>query len=217
MRTKVLTLLYIIAKYVLKSILMTCKIEYKGLDKVRLEIKNRGLSIYIWHEKLILLPFLTGFLRSFPSRTIMPVLSGSQDGNLLNNTVLKNIKAVDSCIRVHSNARHHALRAISKALKTKKALIVTPDGPSGPLHKIKPGALFASRLTNTPIFLMSWKSSKCWRIPSWDRMQIPLPFSKIKIILEGPFEIEKGSNLDERGEVLSKLLIDLEPKLVKAS
>lgn len=210
MRTKLLTILYTIAKYALVLILKTCKISSPDYSALKKDSQTLGISVYLWHEKLILLPFLKCFLQCFPNNTIMPVLSGSRDGDLFNTCILESIKEVESCIRVHRAAKHHALRSMSKALNNKKVLIVTPDGPSGPLHEVKTGAIFSNKFTKTPIYLLSWKSSSIWRVPSWDKLQIPKPFSKIQVFINGPIYIDEDEDIKARAKILSAALCNLE-------
>jgi Kdo2-lipid IVA 3' secondary acyltransferase len=209
MKIRFLTILYTITKYVFVLIIKTCKISSPDYSALKKESLNSGASVYCWHEKLILPPLLKCFLQSIHNKLI-PVVSGSRDGNLFNNYFLKSLKEVESCIRVHRAAKHHALRSMVTALKNKKVLFVTPDGPNGPLHEVKTGAILSNKLTKTPIYLLSWRSSSVWKVPSWDKLQIPKPFSKIQVFIDGPIYIDKDADIKVMAKVLSASLSSLE-------
>jgi lysophospholipid acyltransferase (LPLAT)-like uncharacterized protein len=60
---------------------------------------------------------------------------------------------------------------------------ITPDGPKGPALVFKPGAVSLSRLTRRPFLLLGIRYDSCYRLGSWDRFALPMPFSRVELTL----------------------------------
>lgn len=64
---------------------------------------------------------------------------------------------------------------------------ITVDGSYGPHHVMKPGALLIARKCNKAIVLVRTRAKRNLRLPTWDRMMVPLPFNHIRQYLLGPY------------------------------
>lgn len=83
----------------------------------------------------------------------------------------------------HTGAR--ALRDYYQALvRDGISPAITPDGPRGPRHQFKPGAILLAQMSGRPIVPMAYAASRAWRI-QWDQFVIPKPFARIAIAI-GP-------------------------------
>jgi lysophospholipid acyltransferase (LPLAT)-like uncharacterized protein len=85
---------------------------------------------------------------------------------------------------------------------------ITPDGPRGPPWKFKPGAVLLAQLSGRPMIPLSYAASHAWKI-KWDRFVIPVPFSRIVIVVGEPVYVPKG--LDAAG--LERIQLDMERRL----
>ena len=72
-----------------------------------------------------------------------------------------------------------------RALDEGRSVAITPDGPRGPARIAARGAVALARLSGRPILPLSWSASSCWRAGGWDRMMIPKPFSRGRLVM-GP-------------------------------
>jgi lysophospholipid acyltransferase (LPLAT)-like uncharacterized protein len=91
----------------------------------------------------------------------------------------------------------------------KTSLVITPDGPKGPLHEFKPGTIMLARMAKVPIVLVAYAAKPCIRWKSWDRFIVPLPFSRVVIAVDEPFRIPPGSGTDD----LARLREELEARM----
>jgi lysophospholipid acyltransferase (LPLAT)-like uncharacterized protein len=91
----------------------------------------------------------------------------------------------------------------------KTSLVITPDGPKGPLHEFKPGTIMLARMAKVPIILVAYAAKPCIRWKSWDRFIVPLPFSRVVIAVDEPFRIPPGSGTDD----LARLREELEARM----
>lgn len=74
---------------------------------------------------------------------------------------------------------------------------ITPDGPRGPYHSVANGAVIIGQKTQTPMSAFRVKCDKYWELRSWDRFQIPKPFSKIEYFMSEPFVLEETLSMEE--------------------
>lgn len=128
-----------------------------------------------WHNRLFLIAELYKRLR--PHRTIYGLVSGSKDGALLSEF----FDRIGICpIRGSSSKRGAtALKEIVKQLRAGHDVGITPDGPRGPCYTMQSGAAKAIQLAKCDITLVNYSYSRAWRLKSWDRFFIPLPFSSV--------------------------------------
>lgn len=90
-------------------------------------------------------------------------------------------------------------------VKQKRSLVVTPDGPTGPLHEFKSGTIMLARMARVPIVLVAYAARPCIRWNSWDRFIVPLPFSRVAIAVDEPFVIPAGTGTDDLGPLRQEL------------
>lgn len=177
--------------HLMRLVLKTCRIELIGVDNYLEKVKLRPSIIMLWHNRVALGPNFFGDYMPRDSNYTAYV-SNSRDGEWLALTT--EYYPNGYTIRVPKTGKHESLRQFIKTLK-KSVLLITPDGPTGPRYKIKPGVIMAAKAADAQIFPFSWSASKYWRLRSWDKLIIPKPFSKIKIGYGEPFSIPKGKEI----------------------
>jgi len=82
-----------------------------------------------------------------------------------------------------------ALVQLRRDLLSGKPVGFTLDGPRGPARVAQPGALFLSGATGYPILPFHLEASSAWTMNSWDRTQVPKPFSKVSLVVGEPFVV----------------------------
>ncbi len=91
-----------------------------------------------------------------------------------------------------------ALLALVRAVRRGALGVHAVDGSRGPPRRIKPGLLLLGRRSGASLVPVLLAARWCWRTPSWDRMQIPFPFSPVRIWFGEPVEVpEELSKADE--------------------
>ena len=77
--------------------------------------------------------------------------------------------------------------------------IVTPDGPFGPAHVAKPGALIVARESGLPLLPWALTVSPTIRLTGrWDRQYLPLPFCRIRLRAGEPIRIGRREPIRPR-------------------
>ena len=74
-----------------------------------------------------------------------------------------------------------ALLGLRRALAEGWTVAFTLDGPRGPRHKVKPGPVALGRSTGLALTTFHAAVDKAWVLNSWDRMMIPMPFSRVLV------------------------------------
>ncbi|MBN1278577.1 MAG: DUF374 domain-containing protein [Chlorobiaceae bacterium] len=132
-----------------------------------------------WHGKMV-----TGWLlarKLFAGRMTRAVVSLSGDGAILSDTLGS---LGFSLIRgSSSNAGSRVREEIADTLKKQEVIAITPDGPRGPLHRFKYGSIRLASRHRTPLLFADIRYESAWRLKSWDRFEIPKPFSRVEVSL----------------------------------
>ncbi len=72
---------------------------------------------------------------------------------------------------------------------------LTVDGPRGPALMLRKGVVALARETGAPIFPMTVAGRPHARLTTWDRMWVPLPFSRIIFFFTGPFYVPRRASV----------------------
>lgn len=190
-------------RFFLRILLLTCKYEVRGSTHLRSSAKRGSSIIMLWHNHLPLIG--PSILQAAPELHYCAFISNSRDGDIAAEYTTS--YRIGRTIRVPHDSREAALKMLISRLKLKREIaIVTPDGPRGPRHEVKPGIALAAKETNASIIPFSWSASRYWQLNSWDKMQIPKPFSTIIATFNAPIVLEKESALEENLALLKESL-----------
>jgi lysophospholipid acyltransferase (LPLAT)-like uncharacterized protein len=173
---------------VLHGLCRTLRIESKGEDTLRaLNRAGQPVVFAFWHGHHFLLVHYMG------NRNISVVVSPSNDGTLI-STIL-NWSGFET---VRGSSDRQPIRALVEAVKQMKMgknLAFTVDGPRGPVHQVKPGAVYLAKKMQVPIIPVAVSYNRYWKMRSWDAYRIPKPFTKAIILFDTPFKL--NSDLSE--------------------
>lgn len=147
----------------------------------------------IWHNRLLVLPLV--LRRFFSNRSGAALISASRDGDLLTDAI--NRFGYDVIRGSSSKLGASALLQLGDLLTSHRDVVITPDGPLGPVYELGPGVIFLAQKTGAAVLPMNLEYSGCWRLKSWDRFIIPHPFSKIRIILGQPHRVPSTATSEE--------------------
>ena len=126
-----------------------------------------------WHCKLFLMQY------ALRGRRVTALISQHGDGELIARTMARfgHSAARGSSTRGGSRALREAIRVAEDG----GSIAITPDGPRGPARVAKAGVVEIARATGLPILPASLAFSSCRRLASWDRFEVPFPFTRMAI------------------------------------
>ena len=93
----------------------------------------------------------------------------------------------------------------------------TLDGPRGPARVAQPGALWLARTTGNPVLPFHLEASRAWTLRTWDRTQIPQPFSTVALVVGAPMEVAADATdteVEQRRTELEARLRALEQRAI---
>jgi hypothetical protein len=91
------------------------------------------------------------------------------------------------------------LLGLVRALGTRGAGAITPDGPRGPAERVKPGAVAAAQHAGAMILPTAARAHRAWWFPSWDRFCLPKPFARVDVVYGTPFTVPEGKDALRQG------------------
>ncbi len=147
------------------------------------DIENKLAVFCLWHDELFPLMHVKRDLE------IVCIVSPSKDGTILNNFLQRlGLKTVSG------SSRKQGLKALLSGAKMMRQeqvhACITVDGPMGPRHKTKDGAFLLAQKANAKVVPVRIIMHNSIKMPSWDKFQIPLPFSKVEIRFAEGFFVE---------------------------
>jgi lysophospholipid acyltransferase (LPLAT)-like uncharacterized protein len=139
----------------------------------------------LWHNRLLIFPLV--LRRFFPERHGAALISASRDGDLLTDAVHR--FGFDVVRGSSSRMGASALFQLGDVLASAADVVITPDGPRGPVYELGPGIIFLAQKTGVAVLPINMEYSSCWRIKSWDRFIVPRPFAKVRLIIGAPHRV----------------------------
>lgn len=88
-----------------------------------------------------------------------------------------------------------ALRQLVRDVKA-HGVAFTLDGPRGPAEVAQPGAVWLAKATGQPLLPFHSEASSAWTLNSWDRTQIPRPFTTVAMALRQPIYVPRDADTD---------------------
>jgi lysophospholipid acyltransferase (LPLAT)-like uncharacterized protein len=86
----------------------------------------------------------------------------------------------------------------------------TVDGPKGPRHVAKSGAVLLAKKTGSPILPFVIEPKRFFSVNSWDRLQIPIPFTAAQVIIAEPITVPGDASPEAIEEKLAELQLTLD-------
>lgn len=163
-----------LACFVFRTLLRTCNVTVVEKQPRTSPYASDQPARYLyclWHDMIVLHTFAA------PHYDLAALVSRHRDGGYLADAM--------RAIGVHP-VRGSSSKGGAEAVKEIVAeldgwhVAITPDGPRGPRHKVKPGILWLASRTGRPIVPTVGVCDNAWRIKgSWTDLTIPKPFSRV--------------------------------------
>lgn len=105
-------------------------------------------------------------------------------------------------------------------LRQGEDVAIMVDGPGGPYHSVKNGAIKLAKMSGCPIVPVVWYSNDITfhKLPTWDKMTFPFGHTNILNLYGDPIYIDKNLPDEKLGEIkklIKDTLEDLQKKAPK--
>lgn len=147
--------------------------ERVGFEAMEEELRRGEPVIFtVWHQRLVMAPYM------FDSRLgkFCSLTTSARAGRLVGAFLGR--FGFDT-VPMSSHKRHVALsREVLRRIEQGFTVGIAVDGPRGPARQASTVPLIWARASGKKIFVLSWSANRVLRVPSWDRLMMPLPFSR---------------------------------------
>ena len=151
-----------------------------------------GVIVCFWHSRLAFGP-APAFWQRGRAQDPRILVSLSRDGEFIATAMARlgfpairgsSTKATRDGEKAKGGAG--AFRDTLRWLKGGGGIAITPDGPRGPAERMAEGAVLLAKVSKAPVLLVGLACNPSWRLKSWDKGVVPIPFGRGAIVWDGP-------------------------------
>jgi lysophospholipid acyltransferase (LPLAT)-like uncharacterized protein len=164
-----------------------------------------------WHGRLLMMPF------AWPRGDRLYILiSRHRDGALISNTMTRfGMKSIRGSTEREAGGNDKGARAalteMLRKLRDGNCIGFTPDGPRGPRMRASEGLAALARLSGAPIVPCACAMRRRRILSSWDRMVVPLPFTRGVLMWGEPITVPH----DAKGPALEAARLAIETAITE--
>lgn len=191
-------LCWLAASYI-RLVRATGRWQVFGLEHVQ-PLWDRGEPFVscFWHGRLLLMiPLWTH------SRPIHMINSPHPDGQMMAR--MQAYFGVRSIAASSTRGGTAGTRASVKVLRDGGYVAITPDGPKGPRMRAGVGTVAIARMGRAVLVPCTFSTRRRWVLGTWDRLVVPLPFSRGVYIWGEPVTVPADAT-PEQVEAARRLL-----------
>jgi lysophospholipid acyltransferase (LPLAT)-like uncharacterized protein len=176
--------------FLIRVIGRTLKYEVEGWENFEaIELAGK-LPIYsFWHDRIFAGTYF------FRDRGIVVITSQSLDGEYIARFIQR--LGYGAVRGSSTRGGVGALVEMIRLMRLGLAMAFTVDGPRGPRYEAKKGPVLLAKKTGNPMMPFVVECDRFWTAGSWDRLQVPRPFSRAKLIIGEPIYIDPAADDDE--------------------
>ncbi len=171
--------------YYMRFVYWTSKVEVLGPNPDWLRARH-GKGVYaVWHDEVVFVAYAFGKHRPHT------LASQSDVGELITRMLVlcgfQVFRGGSSTSR--KRRKTQILDDMVECIKTEEGVIfgITTDGSNGPIYRMKWGAVKLAQQTGAPVGAQKTWCKRYFRLKTWDRTIVPLPFNHIVSVFQGPF------------------------------
>jgi len=173
-----------------RGLFSTCKMEMVDAGPVE-EIVRRGGNVIFgsWHGRLLAL--LHCYARHYGYRNLTLMVSRSRDGEMFARMLGR--YGVGAVRGSGSRGGTAALKELVRICRAGRDTAISLDGSKGPRGVVQTGPIILAQLAGRPLVPLAYDARWKITLKTWDRLMIPLPFSRIYVQLGKPVEVPRGA------------------------
>ncbi|WP_462324990.1 lysophospholipid acyltransferase family protein [Desulfoplanes sp.] len=184
------------------STLRFSRVNYQAMTSM--EEQGQSMIFALWHDELFPLTYL------HRNEGVVAVVSSSKDGEILAKVMERLGYGT-----VRGSSSRKGLKALLAALKEVRTggrnVVLTVDGPRGPRHQAKPGAIFLASKAQVPIMPVRIRISRAKVFhKAWDKFQLPLPLARCEAVYGEPYMVPETLNASTMAGEEERLTATLE-------
>ena len=177
-------------------------------DYAATHISNHPMIIALWHGQFMLLPTMSRY--GVPTKAMLALHQDAEGlAQALDYYGIELIRGAGASAKGKDRGGTNAFRLAVQALDQGFSVAMTADVPPGPARRAGHGIVTLAKVSGRPILPVAMCSSRYWALPTWSRMTINLPGSR----LGGSFGSPVWVPHDATPDMLETLRLDVENQL----
>jgi lysophospholipid acyltransferase (LPLAT)-like uncharacterized protein len=160
----------------------TVRFSVEGWENWEAATRDGRQPVYtFWHEQILLGTYF------FRGRGIVVMTSRSFDGEYIARFIQRFGYGA-----ARGSSSRGAVGALAEMIRLARAGCPTGfsiDGPRGPRRVAKMGAVQLAKKTGCPVLPFTLTPARAYAAPSWDRLQIPFPFTRVRVRIAPPIYV----------------------------
>jgi lysophospholipid acyltransferase (LPLAT)-like uncharacterized protein len=172
--------------------------KVEGLEHLDFEGNGRRPIMAFFHGRVLTATYF------FRDRGIVVMISENFDGEWIARIIER--FGYGTSRGSSSRGGQRALLRLKRDMEQGRPAGFAVDGPRGPARKVQPGVVWLAKLTGNPVVPFHMEASRHWSLRSWDRTQIPLPFSTVALAVGKPIDV--STDADEAGIDLKRVEVE---------
>lgn len=181
------SLIAAVASPLIRALCSTYRWKIEGAAQYDAVVASgRQPILALWHGRI-----LPG-LHYFQNRGVVVMTSQNFDGEWIAR-ILRRF-GFGTARGSTSRGGVRALVQLRREMAAGRPAAFTVDGPRGPAFVVQAGAAFLAGATGNPILPYHIEATRYWTLRSWDRTQIPKPFSTVALVIGEPIVV---ASIDE--------------------
>lgn len=198
-------LYYFLGMPLLRSVFYLVNSTYRVQAVIGSEVAEKMLAdkdqVYApcyWHQHHVL---CSGLIRQWIRRGFHAcfLISSSVDGDVPDR-IARSWGA--EVIRGSANQTGAlVLRDMQQAMKRGVSVVTTADGPNGPKHEFKVGAVLMARIGGAPMVPLACAADRAWYLDRWDDFMVPKPFARVVYAIGEPITVPRDLPINDLEEI----------------
>ncbi len=187
------------AQIILLFVFITSRITIVGEKELeRIKKEKQRVIFAFWHGNYTLLLF------SFRIKDAVALVHSSFRGDFM-----AQLASVFKYRTVRISRHRRSIMPFIRAIKEGYPGFIAVDGPLGPLHETKAGAIHIARKSGAKIIPLAVQARRGLLLNRWDNHCLPLPFNNITISIGKPIVVKDGDSFELKREEVTNSLLEL--------
>ena len=160
----------------------TCRWQVEGYEHYAALRASGRVPIYaFWHGRIL------GATYFWRNHGIVVMISENFDGEWIARIIRR--FGYRTARGSTSRGGPRALAQLRRDIRDGRPAGFAVDGPRGPARSVQPGAVWLARRCGSPILPFHIEAERYWSARSWDRTQVPRPFSRVAVAIGKPLDV----------------------------
>lgn len=174
---------------IIRALGATWRIRIEGEEHLADARRTSPRVVYaVWHGRML------PFAYTHRGQRIHVLASEHHDGELLGRTI--RFLGFGQVRGSSTRGGTKGLMALTEANRAGYDVGLTVDGPRGPRFEVKSGVVDVAKLTGAAIVPIASGSRRHRTFASWDRFELPMPFTRVVVAYGAPVVVPTDAERD---------------------